>query len=146
MTPDRKCLFAAVTGFALLMPGIAWPKGTCAGLTGPAADALQDHARSQGIGDAGACDFYGDYTGDGADDSFAVFYTETGGNSFTVEGHVFRNQGGSYVPEGNIELQGLDPREVSFSLHQVEVTMTVPRPGDPRCCPSGSERFVFAMD
>lgn len=131
---------------SLVATGPARSEG-CGPPHGPAAEAVEMHGAQDGIGDMGVCVFYGDYTADGKDDVFAVYYSQGDGNSFSVSGHVFRNGGdGRYFAEGSTELFGLEPRDVTFSLHQVDVTMTVPRDGDPRCCPTGFQRFSFPMD
>lgn len=44
------------------------------------------------------------------------------------------------------EVFGIDPRDVRFSAGRIEVTMTVPNAGDPRCCPTGKRRFTLSLD
>ena len=41
------------------------------------------------------------------------------------------------------EIFGDAPRDVTFSQGKIEVTTTMPKPGDPRCCPTGSARWTI---
>lgn len=38
-------------------------------------------------------------------------------------------------------LFGASPREAAFLADRIELTTTMPKPGDPRCCPTGTARW-----
>lgn len=84
--------------------------------------------------------FCGDFTGDGKPDAFAVVRFALGGNNFGQDAVLFENVGGTLrflraVPE----FYG-QPDRATFSRGKVVLDMTVMRPNDPRCCPSGKEK------
>jgi hypothetical protein len=88
--------------------------------------------------------FYGDFTGDGASDALAWVLYMSGGNSLFLDVALFRNEGGAmryYRSAANVF--GGDPRNVVFALGRVTLTSTMPRPGDPRCCPTGSQDWII---
>ena len=91
--------------------------------------------------------FYGDFNGDGQEDAIAFIYREIEGAAGNVDLKValFRGAGGKYrflryAPD----VFGFEPRDAKFSNGLVEITTTMPRPGDPRCCPTGSKRYAIA--
>lgn len=83
--------------------------------------------------------FCGDFTGDGADDAFAVIRFAMGANNFGQDAVLFQNVGGQLrflrrVPE----FYGT-PGAAKFQTGKVTLDMTIMRPEDARCCPSGKE-------
>ena len=89
--------------------------------------------------------FEGDFTGDGADDAIAfIYHAAVGGNAVYLDVSLFESVGGQLVHKGVVdEIFGSDPRDVSISPGLIEVTMTVLRPGEPRCCPTGETRYTI---
>jgi hypothetical protein len=88
--------------------------------------------------------FYGDFTGDGAPDALAWVLYSGGGNSAMLDVALFRNQGGrmTYLRSAN-DVFGGEPRNVVFANGRITLTSTMPRPGDPRCCPTGSQDWTI---
>lgn len=124
------------------------------GLSGPAAGDIQRFLSSRRDDFGGpvfrgeATVAYGDFNGDGRNDAIGFFYVALeGGNSVDLLVASFRNEGARFVlnrVHSISEVFGGQPRRITFSPGAVEVTMTVPRPGDPRCCPTGERRFRIA--
>lgn len=84
--------------------------------------------------------FCGDFTGDGKPDAFAVVRFAMGGNNYGQDAVLFENVGGTLrVLRAVPEFFG-QPDRATFSTGKVILDMTVMRPNDPRCCPSGKER------
>lgn len=88
--------------------------------------------------------FYGDFTGDGQDDAIVFVYRDIEGaaGNFDLKVALFIGEGSTfkflrYAPN----IYGEQPRQPKFSHGVVELTTTMPRPGDPRCCPTGSKRY-----
>lgn len=88
--------------------------------------------------------FYGDFSGDGAPDALAMVLYAGGGNSANVAWPLFRNDGGQMalvrIHEG---VYGDEPRNVVFTRGRITLTTRMPRPDDPRCCPSGSQNWTI---
>jgi hypothetical protein len=120
------------------------------GLHGPAATVIKAEIGRQGLaGPVDAHVFYGDLTGTGTEDAIAFVYYESGGSGVRLSTWIWRERGGEHslaAAPSIDQVFGLDPRDVEFSPGRIEVTMTVPRPDDPRCCPTGQRRFVLTMD
>ncbi len=88
--------------------------------------------------------FYGDFTGDGAADALAWVMFTGGGNSDMLNVALFRNESGVMVYfRSTDDVFGIDPRNVLFTPGRITLTSTMPRPGDPRCCPTGSQNWVI---
>lgn len=88
--------------------------------------------------------FYGDFTGDGLDDALAWILYPSGGNSEFLEVALFRNEGGRMVFYRSIDnIVGGNPRDVVFERGRITLTTTMPKPGDPRCCPTGSRNWAI---
>ncbi|MBL8543997.1 MAG: hypothetical protein JNJ63_09310 [Hyphomonadaceae bacterium] len=88
--------------------------------------------------------FFGDFTGDGAPDALAWGDFDTGGSSANHLVALFRNQGGRMVHWRNDEtVFGQEPRDVSISHGRITLTTTMPRPGDPHCCPTGEQSWTI---
>ena len=84
--------------------------------------------------------FYGDFSGDGVDDALAWIFYPSGGNSDFLHVALFRNDGGTMNFYRSInDVFGGDPRNVVFETGRITLTSTMPAPGDPRCCPTGSQ-------
>lgn len=84
--------------------------------------------------------FCGDFTGDGAKDVFAVIRSPTGGNSSYQDAVLFQNAGGQLRFLRKVPQFFGDTKRAAFAPGKVTLELTVMRPGDPRCCPSGTER------
>lgn len=101
--------------------------------SGPAAGFVEQHWLSQMGSGRQTCIFYGDYTGDGADDAVAFFYYEKPdhglyqrpGDGVVVEAALFRRVGGSYRFDGSADVGGQNPRNVSFGDRKVMVETTL---------------------
>lgn len=70
-----------------------------------------------------------------------AYPNEDGGNSFSQHGAVFVEQNGRYAFVRRLDaIYGSNFRDFRFvDAGKVQVTATVPRKGDPRCCPTGTE-------
>ena len=77
------------------------------------------------------------------DVALAIASYPGGGNSAMISGGLFRIDGGKMSLIGPVETFGDAPRDVTFSQGKIEVTTTMPRPGDPHCCPTGSARWTI---
>ena len=73
---------------------------------------------------------------------FHYYESRTGGNAVLLNAGLFRREGMVWVFAGRIEgLLGYGPRDVTFPPGRIEVTTTVLKPGEPRCCPTGVARW-----
>jgi hypothetical protein len=88
--------------------------------------------------------FYGDFSGDGAPDALARVSYSSGGNSSNAVWPLFRNDGGQMVLARIHEgVYGDEPRNVVFTRGRITLTTRMPRPEDPRCCPTGSQNWTI---
>jgi len=88
--------------------------------------------------------FYGDFTGDGLDDALAWIRYPSGGNSDLLDVALFRNERDQMTYYRSIDnVFGGDPRNVVFEQGRITLTTTMPNPGEPRCCPTGSQNWVI---
>lgn len=88
--------------------------------------------------------FYGDFSGDGAPDALAFGYFQMGGSGAGLSVALFRNQAGRMTFARAVDdVYGMEPRDVAFSTGQITLTTTMPRPGDPHCCPTGSQNWTI---
>lgn len=88
--------------------------------------------------------FYGDFTGDSAPDALAWVDYDSGGSSANHLVALFRNTDGRMTHLRNDEtVYGSEPRNVAFATGRITLTTTMPRPGDPHCCPTGSEDWTI---
>lgn len=88
--------------------------------------------------------FYGDFNGDGAQDALAWVLYSGGGNSALLDVALFRNQGGRMTYyRSAADVYGSEPQNVVFATGRITLTSTMPRPGDARCCPTGSEAWTI---
>ena len=141
--------------FAVLFAVIPFSAGqsaaqTIEGLHGGAAPAIKAEIRKGDFGDpVMAHVFYGDLTGTGTNDAIAFLYHPSGGNSDVLTTWIWRDTGNGYqltrAPSIK-EVFGIDPRDVKFSAGRIAVTMTVPKPDDPRCCPTGKRKFSLSIE
>lgn len=91
--------------------------------------------------------FYGDFSGDGAFDALAFGYFQMGGSSAGLSVTLFSNQAGRMTFVRIVdEVFGMEPRDVAFSTGQITLTTTVPRAGDPHCCPTGSQQWTISTN
>ena len=123
---------------------------TIDGLHGDAAATIEAEIRRNDFGaPVMAHVFYGDLTGIGTEDAIAFLYHPSGGNSDVLTTWIWRDTENGYElarAPSIVEVFGLDPRNVRFSPGRIEVTTTVMKPGDPRCCPSGEQTFNLLVD
>jgi hypothetical protein len=90
--------------------------------------------------------FYGDFNGDSQEDAVVFVYTDIEGaaGNFDLKVALFRGEAGKYrFMRYAPNVFGIEPREAKFSNGVVEITTTMPRAGDPRCCPTGSKRYAI---
>lgn len=88
--------------------------------------------------------FYGDFTGDEVDDALAWILYPSEGNSNLLDVALFRNEGGQMTYYRSIDnVYGGDPRNLVFERGRVTLTTTMPKSGEPRCCPTGSQNWVI---
>lgn len=88
--------------------------------------------------------FYGDFTGDGQDDAIVFVYRDIEGaaGNFDLKVALFIGEASNFkFLRYATNVYGEQPRQPKFSHGLVELTTTMPRPGDPRCCPTGSKRY-----
>jgi hypothetical protein len=91
--------------------------------------------------------FYGDFNGDAQEDAVVFVYSDIEGaaGNFNLNVALFEGAGGKYrFVRYAPEIYGTEPRDAKFSNGLVEITTTMPGPNDPRCCPTGSERFSIS--
>lgn len=150
-------LSAFLLGLAACSPATEAASGEAG--VGPAEAAAQPNAAPAGANDAitawarnqyGAVNvfdpveiFYGDFTGDGSPDALAWILYSGGGNSAMLDVALFRNEGGRMTYFRSAEAYGDTPRNVNISVGRITLTSTMPRPGDPRCCPTGSQDWTI---
>lgn len=119
------------------------------GLHGPAAKAIQTQIKKARIQPAEVIVFYGDLTGQRTNDAISLVYSPfEGGNGIQLTTWVWRESNGAYKLTRTVdigELFGESPRNVKFSPGRISVTTTVPKPDDPRCCPTGVRTFTILV-
>lgn len=88
--------------------------------------------------------FHGDFTGDGIADALAWVLYASGGNSDFLDVALFRSENGRLVYYRSADdVFGADPRNIVFAPGRITLTSTMPRPDDPRCCPTGSQDWTI---
>jgi hypothetical protein len=88
--------------------------------------------------------FYGDFTGDGAADALAFASFEMGGSGAGLSVALFRNEGGRMAfMRTDDTVFGSEPRNVRFATGRITLTTTMPKPGDPHCCPTGEQDWAI---
>lgn len=90
--------------------------------------------------------FFGDYTGDGANDALAFAYYDVGGSGAMLNVSIFRNEDGRMVHEKQVEVFGAEPRDAAFSAGQIKVTTLMPGPNDAHCCPTQPREWTVATN
>lgn len=78
--------------------------------------------------------------------ALAVAYVSPEGvnaaGSVNIHAGVYEKRSQGWVQTHPVRgLFGTSPRDVLYLGDRIEVTMTVPGPNDPRCCPTDSARF-----
>jgi len=79
-----------------------------------------------------------------ATQAIGILYAHIPGSAGSVSLHagLFRKAGGAFSIAGQITgLFGSTPRDARYFPDHVELTTTMPAPGDPRCCPSLAQRW-----
>lgn len=116
---------------------------------GPGRTAIKSYVSKQG----GMTDLphpivlYGDYTGDGQDDAIVFIYKPSGGSAINLDVVLFTGEQGRFQFKKKVpDVFGDRPRDAKFSKGLIELTTTMPKPGDPRCCPTGSKRYRIRTD
>ncbi|MBL8550777.1 MAG: hypothetical protein JNJ73_12405 [Hyphomonadaceae bacterium] len=149
----RKAILAAamlaVLGACGQQPGAGGKAGAAAGAAAPPANAeAAITAWARGLHGTSLIEpvaiFYGDFSGDGAVDALAWADYETGGSSANHTVALFRNEGGAMTFLRTDEtVYGSEPREVGFTPGFIRLTTTMPKEGDPHCCPTGSQEWMI---
>jgi hypothetical protein len=88
--------------------------------------------------------FYGDFNGDRQEDALVFIYSDIEGaaGNFDLKVALFRGEAGKYrFMRYAPNIFGQNPRNAKFSKGLAEITTTMPKPGDSRCCPTGSKRY-----
>lgn len=147
----RRCLFCLAVLYAVMTFGAGRSAaGLVEGLHGDAAAAIAaEIGRGEFGGSVSVYVFYGDLTGTGSKDAVVFLYHPSGGNSDVLTTWIWRDSDEGYVlvrTASMAEVFGIDPRDAMFSKGRIGVTMTVPNPGDPRCCPTGKRKFTLSLD
>ncbi len=87
---------------------------------------------------------YGDFTGDGAPDALAWAYFATGGSSGDTSISLWRNDHGRMVfVRSPDDVYGQEPRNIQITRGRITLTTSVPRAGDPHCCPTGEQNWTI---
>ena len=90
---------------------------------------------------------FGDFTGDGAKDAIAFVLYHNDGNSASLDVALFKNAGGTLTFHKIVQgVFGDEPRDFVFSPGSITLTTTMPKPGDARCCPTGSRQWTVKTD
>jgi hypothetical protein len=90
---------------------------------------------------------YGDFTGDGQADALAFAYFDVGGSAAHLIVTLFRHEDGRMTFMRTVDdVYGLEPRNARFSKGRIVLTTTVPNPGDPHCCPTGSQDWTIRTE
>jgi hypothetical protein len=134
---------AMVLGLFQVLPGAAIAQS----LEGPARSAVLRALDSEERANLlpGSRITYGDFTGDGRPDAVAIVYFGfEGGNGFGLTTLLLENTPGGFAvisrPDG---VAGQSPRNFRFARGRVTFITTTPRPGDPRCCPTGQREWTL---
>ncbi|SON56376.1 hypothetical protein HDIA_2835 [Hartmannibacter diazotrophicus] len=153
--------FASVFAALIAVAGFALPAR--ADVDGPAAAAINDQLEKTilqcfSMGEEKPCKmselflngsvFYGDYSGDGVDDAVAFLYMQNagGGNSFDINIWAFKGAAGGFAFDREVQdVFGTEPRNAKFSKGKLAITTTMPKPGDPRCCPTGKKTWTIGL-
>jgi len=141
LTGTAAILLAALSAFAFANEA-QWQ--------GPGRDELKKFVEKEG----GATDmpkpvsFYGDFDGDGQEDAVVFIYStiEGAAGNFDLKVALFRGDAGkfrflSYAKN----VFGSEPRNAKFEKGKVLIITTMPKQGDPRCCPTGSKRYTIKV-
>ena len=85
---------------------------------------------------------------DGAAAGLSIAYFPfPGGNAVQIGVDAFRVTPAGAEHLGRVEgLFGAEPRDAVFGPGMVTLTTTMPRPGDPRCCPTGATRWTVDLN
>jgi hypothetical protein len=92
--------------------------------------------------------FQGPAGADGSAPGLSVaYYPIPGGNSFQIGVDAFAVTAAGAVHRGEIEgLYGTEPRDPAFGDGVMTLTTTMPKPDDPRCCPTGATRWTIDLN
>ena len=76
--------------------------------------------------------------------AFHYYESRSGGNSVGLSVGAFARGETGWVFRGPVQgLFGFDPRDAVFTQNRIEITTTVLKDGEPRCCPTGTARWAF---
>ena len=56
-------------------------------------------------------------------------------------GHFSRSGADNRLTGRVLDVYGMEPRDVAFLSDRIELTTTMPKPEDQRCCPTGTARW-----
>ncbi|MEC9434587.1 MAG: hypothetical protein VYD87_16905 [Pseudomonadota bacterium] len=89
--------------------------------------------------------FEGDWSGDGVPDGLAITYHSCRdcGNSVGILSWIYLGGNGAMAPVREVEIFGGRPRDADIRPGRISVVTTMPKPGDPRCCPTGEKTWVL---
>lgn len=76
---------------------------------------------------------------------FHYFPSRGGGNSMSLNVGLFEHTAEGWQFARLLDVFGSDPREGQFSTDLFEVTTTTLGPGEPRCCPTQTTRWVVDL-
>ena len=89
--------------------------------------------------------FYGDFTGDGADDALVFAYFAMGGSGAGLNVALFKNEDGHMAHFRDVDdVFGMEPRDAHFETGKITVSTLMPGPNDPHCCPT--QRTPWEID
>lgn len=118
-----------------------------AGLNGPAAGAIREQIKREELQEPDQVHvFYGDLTGQGTKDAISFVYSPIkGANGMGLSVWIWHDRNGTYelARDATNDIFGQDPRDVQFATGRITVTTTVLKPGEPRCCPTGTKTFTI---
>lgn len=111
------------------------------------AQALAPEAEARVAAALGAEDYFEFHwfpSPDGAQALAIAYYPIPGAaGNFQIGAGVFALGGGKMTMSGPVEIYGTEPRGARFSADKIELVTTMPKPDDPRCCPTGSARWAI---
>ena len=87
-------------------------------------------------------------TPEAATRAVGVLYVEIPGaaGNFNIAAGVFGPSGGSWTLQAPIrDLFGTDPRDPRWEAGKLTLTTTMPKEGDPRCCPTGEAHWSIDL-
>ena len=83
-----------------------------------------------------------------ASEAIGIIYPviEGAAGNTSINAGVFTRVEGGYALTTPIEIFGHEPRNVQFLADRWIITTTMPKPSDPRCCPTGTTDWTIMRD